>query len=166
LYWANPQEHRAQKRAERLADADHAKEQARIAYWNNRERKRQIARDCRSRNRYRLMAKDRERARRPRHEADRKTLDEWYSQGCVVCGLAFLPGGMHSHHRDETTKTQSASQLLGRKKGTLEAELAQCDPLCASHHFMLEHMKQHGHKGLPYEDIIADLSDGWAAMTL
>jgi len=149
---------RARLRQARLDDAERARETARINYWTNRERKLAIARKARNSNREQKRARDRDRVR-PTRDANRLELAAWYARGCVVCGLVFMPGGMHAHHRDPSEKDQAASQLLNARAGSLPSELEKCDPFCASHHGMLEQAKRDCNGTIPYEELVAILRD-------
>jgi hypothetical protein len=159
-YDADPPKAREQAYAARRARADQLKQYNRDYYQLNRERKLQITHESMQRHRDKIRAKDRARAR-PTRENNRRLLTEWYSQGCVVCGLVFLPGGMQAHHRDEGGKDVAASQLLSARKGARAAELAKCDPLCATHHFMLTQAKRKGWEDKPYEELVAMLREQW-----
>jgi hypothetical protein len=156
-YWADPPKAREEKRAARRRRGEELREQDRDYYTLTAERKRQIAREVRSQNRETHRASDRRRDR-PTREENRRLLQEWYSQGCIVCGLVFLPGGMQAHHRDGQEKDQAASQLLNAKKGALAVELAKCDPLCATHHLMLTRAMEDDN-GATYDEILAMLRE-------
>jgi hypothetical protein len=151
---------REQVRRVRKEQSDRVREQDRVYYTLNRERKQELAREYRQRHREKTRARDRARGR-PKREENRRILQEWYSQGCIVCGLVFLPGGMQAHHRNEQEKDIAASQLLSARKGTLATELAKCDPFCATHHFMLTQARREGWDDKPYEELIAMLREQW-----
>lgn len=83
---------------------------------------------------------------------------EWFEEfkrgyACLVCGDDH-PAALDFHHRDPTTKTKGVAQLvcLGYGRDTIIAEVAKCDPLCASCHRKLEWRRRHG---IP--DEVADL---------
>lgn len=158
-YEADPAKAREQAYAARRARAEQLKEYIQDYYWENHERKRQLAREYRQRHRERIQTQDRTRGR-PTREENRRVLYEWYSQGCIVCGLVFLPGGMQAHHRNEQEKDQAASQLLSAKKGMLATELAKCDVFCATHHFMLTQAKRED-KEATYDQLLAMLREHW-----
>lgn len=159
-YQANPAEAREKAYAARRARAEQLREYDRDYYWTHREIKLQQARDRRERHRDKIRTQDRARGR-PAREENRRILHEWYSQGCTVCGLVFLPGGMQAHHRDPGEKDQAASQLLSARKGTLHQELAKCEPFCASHHFMLTQAMREDEEGLSYQQFLAVLRGHW-----
>lgn len=57
------------------------------------------------------------------------------ARGCLHCGETE-PACLDFHHRDQANKTMKLSQLVtyGHAKGTLLAEIAKCDVLCANCH--------------------------------
>lgn len=110
-----------------------------------------------ARNRVQKLAKSRERVQndplyaqmkrnsvRNNRQKSRSLLWELKKEPCVDCGEAFPPECMDFDHRDPSTKLYNVSQMQGRSREEILAEIAKCDLRCANCHRILTRRRRQG----------------------